>query len=127
MKNFILAALLLTSAPAYAEHKPDHMCMAVSDFEKEFAEKNPDYKFQVKKYNKTAALNFIAFSFMEFNIQPPDENPDKITGLYYLSVESHERGFVAIMNGEKICSNTMINKRVFELLMESLEGKRIET
>lgn len=127
MKKFILASLLLLSSPAYADHKTDHMCMDVAAFEKEFAEKNPNYEFEVKRFSKIDTMNFIAFSLMELNVPPPDEDPSKITGMYYLTVKGHEKGFVAILNGERICSNTMINKKAFDILMEALGKKSIET
>lgn len=120
--RFILAFLLLVYAilPAYATHKPNHNCIAIDKFETDFKQNNPDLHLHITMYNKLMAMKFIAFSYMELGIQPPDENPELITGLYFMYADEHENGFIAIMNGNTICSNAMINKKTFDLIIQSL-------
>lgn len=124
MKKFIVALLFVfaSSISSYADHKESHFCMNLVDFEKEFKEKNPGINFSTKTYSRIVTMNFIAFSAIELGVEPPDEDPSKITGLYYIHAEGYEKAFIAILNGDRICSNTTIDKKSFELLMKSLEG-----
>lgn len=126
LKNILLTlAIMVMSVPALADHNAKHQCMAIVDFEKEFKEKNPNLVYEVKRYNKIEAINFITFSLIELNIPPPNEDPSLITGLYFLKVESNGKAFLAVLNGEKICSNTLIDKTAFELIMKSFSSQPI--
>jgi hypothetical protein len=83
---------------------------------------NPNARFATRIYSKLEAMRFISFSFMEFGVAPPEEPAELMTGLFYFETPTREDALVAIMEGDKICSFTIINKKTFELIMTSLKS-----